>query len=44
MLFTSMILLTLGYTMVFSALHGNWAFWLYLFPATAPTGSLAATG
>jgi hypothetical protein len=36
MLFTSMILLTLGYTMVYSALHGNWQFWQYFFPGAAP--------
>lgn len=32
MLFVSLILLTIGYTMVFAALHGNWQFWSYFFP------------
>lgn len=32
MLFVSMVLLTVGYTMVYSALHGNWQFWTYFFP------------
>lgn len=33
MLFTSIILMTLGYTMVYSALHGRWQFWTYFFPS-----------
>ncbi len=41
MLFVSLIFLTVGYTMVYAALHGNWQFWTYFFPkpaaaATAP--------
>lgn len=36
MLFTTLILLTLGYSMVYSALHGNWQFWTYWLPKTAP--------
>ncbi len=32
MLFTSIILMTLGYTMVYSALHGKWQFWTFFFP------------
>lgn len=46
MLFTAMILLTIGYTAVYAALHGNWEFWRYFFPRgtkTAPpaTGTVA---
>lgn len=32
MLFVAMILLTVGYTAVYSSLHGNWQFWQYFFP------------
>ena len=33
MLFISIILMTVGYTMVYAALHGRWQFWTYFFPA-----------
>jgi hypothetical protein len=33
LLFTAMIVLVLGYTMIYSALHGRWEFWTYFFPA-----------
>lgn len=36
MLFVAMTLLTLGYTMVYSAFHGTWEFWRYFFPRTTP--------
>jgi hypothetical protein len=42
-LFTSLLLLTIGYAMVFSALHGNWQFWTYLFPKSQPPAALAQT-
>ena len=44
MLFVSIILTTLGYTMIFSALHGNWQFWTYLFPAQAPGANVITEG
>jgi hypothetical protein len=31
-LFIALALVTVGYTMVFAALHGNWQFWTYFFP------------
>jgi len=31
-----MALLTIGYSMVYAALHGNWQFWKYWFPRTQP--------
>ena len=37
MLFAAMIFLTVGYTAVYAALHGNWQFWQYFFPRNAPT-------
>lgn len=37
MLFAAMILLTVGYAAVYSALHGNWQFWTYFFPPKAAT-------
>jgi hypothetical protein len=33
MLFTSLVLLVVGYTMLYSALHGRWEFWRYFFPS-----------
>jgi hypothetical protein len=36
MLFMTIILLVTGYTMVYSALHGQWEFWRFFFPAQAP--------
>ena len=41
MLFTSLILLVVGYTMLYSALHGKWQFWRYFFPAKATQASTA---
>jgi hypothetical protein len=35
MLFVSILLMVVGYTMVYSALHGNWQFWTYFFPKNA---------
>lgn len=35
MLFAALIVLTVGYTMLYSAVHGNWAFWTYFFPSKA---------
>lgn len=43
MLFTSLILLVVGYTMVFSALHGRWQFWRYFFPKADTSKAKAAT-
>ncbi len=43
MLFTSIILMTVGYSMMYSALHGHWNFWVYLFPSQAPPAALAPT-
>jgi hypothetical protein len=31
-----MVVLIFGYSMVYAALHGDWAFWRYWFPATQP--------
>jgi hypothetical protein len=36
-LFTSIILMTVGYAMMYSALHGHWNFWIYLFPKSTAT-------
>jgi len=36
-LFAALILLILGYTMVYSSLHGNWQFWRYFFPSSVGT-------
>lgn len=41
MLFASMVMLTIGYAMVYSAMHGSWEFWKFFFPATS-TGTKAA--
>jgi hypothetical protein len=35
MLLATMVVLIVGYSMVYAALHGDWAFWKYWFPATA---------
>ena len=35
MLFVALVLLTIGYTMIYAALHGNWQFWTYFFPKKA---------
>jgi hypothetical protein len=43
MLLTSIILMVLGYTMVYSTLHGNWQFWSYFFPKTSAPAALAGT-
>ena len=43
MLFTSIVLMTVGYAMMYSALHGHWNFWVYLFPGAAPPAALAGT-
>lgn len=43
MLFVSMILLTVGYTALYAALHGNWEFWRYFFPRGSK-GAPPATG
>jgi hypothetical protein len=40
-LFVALILLTMGYTMVFAALHGNWQFWTYLLPKPAAARAVA---
>jgi putative Mn2+ efflux pump MntP len=37
-LFAALLLVILGYTMVYSSLHGRWDFWRYFFPKTAPQG------
>jgi hypothetical protein len=37
-----MITLILGYTMIYSALHGRWEFWTYFFPAKAAATSSQA--
>jgi hypothetical protein len=42
-LFTSIILMVVGYTMIFSTLHGNWQFWTYFFPKNAAPAALAGT-
>lgn len=46
MLFVAMIFLTVGYTAVYAALHGNWQFWIYFFPrkpgASTQTQAVAA--
>lgn len=34
-----MIFLTVGYTAVYAALHGNWQFWQYFFPRRAASAS-----
>lgn len=46
MLFVGMLLLTVGYTMIYAALHGNWQFWTYFFPKRVQTQSTTtpATG
>lgn len=41
MLFTSLLLISIGYAMVYSAMHGDWQFWTYLFPKSAPPAALA---
>ena len=41
MLFAAMIFLTVGYTAVYAALHGNWQFWQYFFPRKATTAPKA---
>jgi hypothetical protein len=33
MLLAAMVTLIIGYSMVYSALHGSWAFWQFWFPA-----------
>ena len=33
MLLAAMVTLIIGYSMVYSALHGSWAFWTFWFPA-----------
>ena len=45
MLFASMLLMTVGYAMLYAALHGRWEFWTYLIPKNAPAaaGSTPAT-
>jgi hypothetical protein len=40
-LFAALLLAILGYTMVFSALHGSWAFWKYFFPKQTAQGQPA---
>jgi hypothetical protein len=35
MLFVSLVFITVGYAMTYSALHGDWQFWTYFFPKTA---------
>jgi hypothetical protein len=35
MLFASMLFAILGYSMVYAAFHGDWAFWRYWFPKTS---------
>jgi hypothetical protein len=34
-LLAAMVLLILGYSMAYSAFHGNWQFWKYWLPKTA---------
>lgn len=41
MLFAAMIFLTVGYTAVYAALHGNWQFWTYFVPRKAATAPRA---
>lgn len=43
MLFVAMILVTVGYSMVFSALHGQWEFWTFWFPKKAIPLAAGAT-
>jgi hypothetical protein len=38
-LFVALILLTVSYAMIYSALHGQWQFWKYFFAKTAPTAA-----
>jgi hypothetical protein len=40
MLFISIIFSTLGYAMIYSALHGKWEFWQFLFPSQAPGANI----
>lgn len=39
MLLMSLVLMTVGYTMVYSVLHGSWEFWTYFFPKKNNTTS-----
>lgn len=41
MLFVALVLITVGYTMVFAALHGNWQFWTYFFPKATSAATAA---
>ena len=43
MLFVSLIFLTVGYTMMYAALHGNWQFWTYFWPKAAATTAAPVT-
>ena len=43
MLFASMLLMTVGYSMLYAALHGHWEFWRYLIPKNAPAASGSTT-
>jgi hypothetical protein len=35
-LFVALLMLVVGYSMVYSALHGDWQFWKTLIPSQAP--------
>lgn len=39
MLFAALVSLTVAYSMIFAALHGNWQFWRYWLPGTTPQGT-----
>ena len=41
MLFASIVLMVVGYSMLYAALHGRWEFWKFWFPAH-PVPSTAA--
>lgn len=43
MLFTSIVLMVVGYTMVYSAFHGTWQFWTYFFPQESVAAARTAT-
>jgi hypothetical protein len=43
MLFVSIVLMVVGYTMLYSSMHGNWEFWTYFFPKNAPPAANAPT-
>ena len=42
MLFASIVLLVVGYSMVYAAPHGRWEFWKFFFPKSAVPSSSSA--